>query len=106
MTSISPKALSAAKSAIGKPNFVDTAVRAEISGHVRKVFDFLCTREPVAIETLFAAVNSTPGIYDRKQMQQRLGGTITLLNRKLAPHGLRAVPGEPRGTYRIRETLQ
>jgi hypothetical protein len=77
-------------------------IAAAVGGRERTVFDLLADCQPVTINVLFAAINNTPGIYDQKMKQMRIGGRISNLNRVLNRHGLRAVPGEPRGTYRIR----
>jgi len=80
-------------------------IRADLPPRGRVLFDLLVKNNPIPITALFAAVNSTPGIYDQRQMQQRLGGIMTSINRCIRPEGLVVVPGEPRGTYRLRKCV-
>jgi hypothetical protein len=81
------------------------AINMEASPQEVTIFKLLKGGEAIKIERLFAEVNETPGIYDRRMMQMRLGGIISRLNKRLNAFGQKAVAGEPPGTYRIREFL-
>ena len=81
-------------------------VRKDLSPRAKIIFNLLLSRKgPVSVPCLFRAVNTTPGIYDNRQQQQRLGGPVTELNRRLRQDGYVVVPGEPRGTYRLRKVM-
>jgi len=60
---------------------------------------------PFLIEHVFGMFNRTPGVYSRREQQQRCGYQISALNKVLIPHGLRIVSGHPKGCYTLAEIV-
>lgn len=56
--------------------------------------------QDVSVTRLYGRISITSR--DHRTMQQYIGSPISKLNRKLAEHGFRILPGEKRGTYRLR----
>jgi hypothetical protein len=68
----------------------------------RALFEALKGNGDVAIDTLFETIDGPRGRYPtHKGRQQYLGMYISVLNRRLTPHGLAARPGERKRTYRL-----
>lgn len=55
----------------------------------------------IAIEDLYRALFGDPGEKPRSIQQQYVGSRITKLNRRIASHKVRVVPGDRKGTYRL-----
>ncbi len=87
------------------PAAVSKLIREKLNPQELIMFNALSRGGAKPISELFQALNKTPGIYDNRQMQQRLGGIVSRLNKHLAPFNYKTVPGEPRGTYRLRSTV-
>lgn len=73
----------------------------------KKLFDFMWGKGDVPILDLYRHLyDKEPKkgpVSETRDAQQRLGPTITRLNRRLKPHRLKVVPGEMKGTYTIKK---
>lgn len=69
----------------------------------QRLYNKLRPNGDVAIPTIFRTIFARwpePSITPRQQ-QQRISASLWRLNRKLAPHKLRVVPGVKRRSYRL-----
>lgn len=63
-----------------------------------QLYDLLAGNGDVDIDALFAAMGG-PAPSDPQYRQRWLGAYITDLNRRIAPHGQRVIPGQLKRTY-------